>query len=194
MTGNVLYRFGFNFGLGLSKTSVNATLKITDGHSEESHERVSEINTTAGPVLETIWSQQDQLNEAASDKLQSTRDAVTQLKAELFPIIGRNSFLASKVTLMSKYLLTANNVINDDNASENRFKILMEFVQLVDDLREPPSVEEGGKSSLEYTTMKLLIEKYKLIELQTEILVDILQAVEIWQKYTETQLLETITV
>lgn len=183
MTGNVANYFGYNFGLGPTKISTISNQNILDDQTVKPHERVMDIKTTSAPVLDTNWSLQDHLNAAASRKLQSTRDAVTLLKDELNPIVGRNSFIASKVELMTQYLQTVNSVMKHVHVSELDYLSALDFVKLVDDLQEPPSVEEGGKNSLEYTTMKLLLEKYKLIELQNEVFDYVFQ-----QDYSETQL------
>lgn len=112
--------------------------------------------------------------------------------------MDRSDFIAEKVKLMKRYLNKANAVaatgVGNETAATNRFLILQEYVQLVDDLRVPPTHDQGGEQSLEYLLMKLSLEKHHLIELQTQILVEVLQALETWQTYVKTQLLDVITV
>ncbi|XP_065371586.1 uncharacterized protein LOC135963595 [Calliphora vicina] len=180
--------------------------------------------TVASPILTDIWTKQAQLDATANDKLQASQVAVTQLKNEILVVVGRSDFIAAKVKLMTRYLNKVNAVIattntvattatvaddnnNDDDdcssagagtghddAAANRFLILQDYVQLVDDLRAPPTSEEGGERSLDYMVMKLGLEKHKLIELQTQILLEVLQAMETWQTYVKTQLVDVTTV
>ncbi|KAM7364002.1 uncharacterized protein ACRADG_000697 isoform 3-T3 [Cochliomyia hominivorax] len=175
--------------------------------------------TVTPTILADIWSKQAQLNATANNKLQATRIAVTQLKNDVLVVVGRSDFIAAKVKLMTRYLNKVNDVIKtnraadaadaavDDNnnnggaegaghdaAAANRFLILQDYVQLVDDLRTPPTSEEGGERSLDYMVMKLGLEKHKLIELQTQILVEVLQAMETWQTYVKKQLVDVVTV
>ncbi|KAI8129396.1 hypothetical protein FF38_04350 [Lucilia cuprina] len=177
--------------------------------------------TVVSPVLTDIWSKQAQLYATAHDKLQATRVAVTQLKNEILVVVGRSDFIAAKVKLMTRYLNKVNTVLanntadtsstataaanndngavavvggHDNDAAANRFLILQDYVQLVDDLRAPPTSAEGGERSLDYMVMKLGLEKHKLIELQTQILLEVLQAMETWQTYVKKQLVDVVTV
>lgn len=208
--------------MNINENSFKTSFKIGDGE-EESDETTTEATTikdnvyetgapvtVASPILMDIWSKQSQLNATANDKLQATRLAVTQLKNDVSVVVGRSDFIAAKVKLMTRYLNKVNAAIptttieakadddgtsaGHDAAAANRFLILQDYVQLVDDLRTPPSAAEGGERSLDYMVMKLGLEKHKLIELQTQILVEVLQAMETWQTFVKKQLVDVVTV
>ncbi|XP_023308485.2 uncharacterized protein LOC111690265 [Lucilia cuprina] len=207
--------FKTSFKIGDSEESKEITTTKDSSYFTESPA------TAVSPILTDIWSKQAQLNATAHDKLQATRVAVTQLKNEILVVVGRSDFIAAKVKLMTRYLNKVNTVLanntadtsstataaaNNDNgpvavvggrdndAAANRFLILQDYVQLVDDLRAPPTSAEGGERSLDYMVMKLGLEKHKLIELQTQILLEVLQAMETWQTYVKKQLVDVVTV
>ncbi|XP_037806400.1 uncharacterized protein LOC119600312 [Lucilia sericata] len=197
---NSIFRFGFDFGLNLNENSFKTSFKIGDDDKETTTTKDSSYftespATVVSPILTEIWSKQTQLNATAYDKLQATRLAVTQLKNEILVVVGRSDFLAAKVKLMTRYLNKVNTVLatNTDEGA-NCFLILQDYVQLVDDLRAPPTSAEGGERSLDYMVMKLGLEKHKLIELQTQILLEVLQAVETWETYVKKQLVDVGTV
>ncbi|TMW53131.1 hypothetical protein DOY81_001859 [Sarcophaga bullata] len=195
---NTIFRFGFNFGLNVNENSFKTSLQL---------DNVDET-TTMSPILMDIWSKQAQLNSAANSKIQATQISVSQLYNEISTVVGCSGYIAAKVKLMSRYLhhlnASTSNVTTADNdagnsdsensAAAKHFSILQDYVKLIDALRVPPTNEEGGERSSDYMVMKLGLEKYKLIELQTEILKDVLEAMEAWQTYTKKQIVEVITV
>lgn len=211
---NSIFRFGFDFGLNVNENSYKTSFSIGDEEASVSTTTTESPGTVASSILTDIWTKQAQLNATANDKLQASQVAVAQLRNEILVVVGRSDFIAAKVKLMTRYLNKVNAVIattntaattatvgDDDfsgtgheDAAANRFLILQDYVQLVDDLRAPPTSEEGGERSLDYMVMKLGLEKHKLIELQTQILLEVLQAMETWQTYVKTQLVDVVTV
>lgn len=202
------FKTSFKIGDG-EENEVNNTETTTT--EKDTYYTESSLNS-ASPILTDIWSKQAKLSATANDKLQATRVAVTQLKNEVLVVVGRSDFIAAKVKLMTRYLNTANAVsatkkvaadggdsdgsgaAGHNDVAANRFLIFQDYVQLVDDLRAPPTSAEGGERSLDYMVMKLGLEKHKLIELQTQILVDVLQAMETWQTFVKKQLVDVVTV
>lgn len=190
---NTIFRFDFKFGVNVNGNSLESSFQ---------HGNV-DITTTTSPILANIWSKQVELNSAANSKVKATQVAVSQLYNEISSVVGSSDFLAAKVKLMSRYLnylnvSTLNKSSEDYNAGSSaaakRFEILQDYVQLVDDLRAPPTNEEESERSLDYLVMKLSLEKHKLVELQTEIVKDVLMAVDTWQTFTKKQIISVITV
>ncbi|XP_013110917.2 uncharacterized protein LOC106089580 [Stomoxys calcitrans] len=189
--GNVIFRFGFDFGANSKETSLQTSLQIGD-KARFSTNNQQETFTTNAPFLDDIWTRQANLNATANDKLQLTQLAVTQLKNELIDVVDRSEYLTAKIQLMTGYISKVD--VTMESTAVNRFKILQHFVELVDELRKPPEENVGGEKSLDYIVMKMGIQKHKLVELQTEILVDVLQAMEAWQEYVKTKMIDVTTV
>ncbi|XP_075145008.1 uncharacterized protein LOC142220037 [Haematobia irritans] len=189
---NVVFRFGFDFGSNAEETSLKTSLQI----GEESHNYTigtpKEEFTTNAPVLVDIWTQQARLNTTANDKLVLTQTSINQLKNDLSGVVGRSDYIAGQIKLMTRYLNKVNIAL--ETPGVNRFNILQDFVQLVDELRIPPGEDVGGERSLDYTVMKMAVEKHKLVDLQTQIVVDVLQAIETWQEYVKTKMIDISTV
>lgn len=189
--GSVIFRFGFDFGSDSRETSLKTSLQIGD-NSEDHHtsDQPKISPTTTAPYMTDIWTRQAKLNATANGKLRSSRLAVTQLRSDLSNVVGRSDYIAGKVKLMTRYLLKANAALESTTSSS--FEILQDFVQLVDDLKVPPSEEVGGERSLDYVVMKMALDKYKLTELQTQTRVDVLQGVEAWQDYVKNKMIDVI--
>ncbi|XP_073817800.1 uncharacterized protein [Musca autumnalis] len=191
---NVIFRFGFNFGVDSGETSLKSDLQIGDELIKfSSGKQPAPTSTTSAPhFMNDIWSQQRKLNVTAHDKLQASRDAVTHLRNDLSDVVGRSDYLAAQVKLMTRYLNRAN-IALETNAA-NRFRILKDFVQLVDDLKIPPGDDVGGERSLDYAVMKMALAKHHLVELQNEVVVEVLQVMKSWQDFVKTKMLEVATV
>ncbi|XP_061399544.1 uncharacterized protein LOC133335271 [Musca vetustissima] len=188
---NVIFRFGFNFGLDSGETSLKSNLQIGDESITFSRSTTpqTETFTTAAPHFMTdIWSQQRKLNATANDKLQASRDAVAHLRNDLSDVVGRSDYLAAQVKLMTRYLNKANIAL--ETTAANRFRILKDFVELVDQLKIPPGDDVGGERSLDYAVMKMSLEKHHLVELQNEILVEVLQAMQAWHDFVKNKMID----
>ena len=196
---NTIFRFGFNFDLNVNENSIKTSLQLDD----------ADETTTISTILTDIWSKQAKLNSTAHVKIQATRIAVSQLYNEISTVVGCTGFIAAKVKLMSRYLRHLDNAstlhnatddndadssVGENSAAAKHFSILQDYVQLVDALRVPPTNAEGGERSSDYMVMKFGLEKYKLIELQTEILKNVLEAMTAWQTYTKKQIVDVIAV
>lgn len=189
--GSVIFRFGFDFGSDSRETSLKTSLQIGDNSEDHHTSDQPEISpTTTAPYMTDIWTRQAKLNATANGKLRSSRLAVTQLRSDLSNVVGRSDYIAGKVKLMTRYLLKANAALESTTSSS--FEILQDFVQLVDDLKVPPSEEVGGERSLDYVVMKMALDKYKLAELQTQTRVDVLQGVEAWQDYVKNKMIDVM--
>ncbi|XP_005181100.1 uncharacterized protein LOC101887445 [Musca domestica] len=192
--GNVVFRFGFNFGIDSGETLLKSDLQIGDGSIKffKSTSQTETSTTEAPHFMNDIWSQQSKLNVTANDKFQKSRDAVTHLRNDLSDVVGRSDYLAAQVKLMTRYLNKANIAL--ETSAANRFRILQDFVQLVDELKTPPGDDVGGERSLDYAVMKMALDKHRLVELQNEIVVDVLQAMQAWQDFVKNKMIEVSTV
>uniref|UniRef100_A0A1B0BA69 Uncharacterized protein n=1 Tax=Glossina palpalis gambiensis TaxID=67801 RepID=A0A1B0BA69_9MUSC len=186
---NVLPGDSKNFTLKALNNSVESSFaSITNGSDNvENSNRTTFSSSSLSTIMKEIWTKQAQLNASAKDKLQAVRIAVTQLCDESMLFAGRNAYMTAKVKLMKRYL---NGTDTIKHAAANNVLNLQHFVQLVDDLLSADDDEHAMENML----MKSLIEKYKLIKLQSDVQIDVLQAVKVWQNDVHKQLVEVSSV
>uniref|UniRef100_A0A1A9UN21 Uncharacterized protein n=1 Tax=Glossina austeni TaxID=7395 RepID=A0A1A9UN21_GLOAU len=192
---NVLPGDSKNFTLKALNNSIESSFaSITNGSDNvENNNRITFSSSPLSTIMEEIWTKQAQLNATAKDKLQVVRIAVTQLCDESMLFAGRNAYMTAKVKLMKRYLNETDTI---KHAAANNFLNLQHFVQLVDDLLSAADDDDDDddEHAMENMLIKSLIEKYKLIKLQTDVQIDVLQAVKVWQNDVHKQLVEVSSV
>ncbi|XP_018789430.1 PREDICTED: uncharacterized protein LOC108969271 [Bactrocera latifrons] len=208
---NVLFRFALDFHVKSDESNetdgaINKTLIFENNHitiknnlqPEESIEeeltagpdKTETPSTTAGPLrsMSDFWLQEQNVTDVAE-----TVDALTQLNREISPLVGRSDYISSKVKLVTRYLniLDARAAAaNDENLTNSQYKYdqLRKFIKLAEKLKEPPIA--ASERTLDYTVMKLALEKYHIADLQEKVAKQVTDAEKAWQLYVKTRLVE----
>ncbi|XP_039495513.1 uncharacterized protein LOC120454358 [Drosophila santomea] len=143
----------------------------------------NEGTTTKAPM--TQWTDQDQYNQDALQKVIDTRRSVQQLNTELSPLAGRSTDLARRIKQSMRYVNGVDAGLEDLTNFGQLVELLKKFVTLVDNLRDPNNL--GGIRSLEYVLLKLALEKYDLPNKRQEIGEYLERAESAWRRYQNTQ-------